>query len=149
MGRYNIHRSSNKNPNMKERSEKTYLNGIYVAEIINNIEIEFVPYPNLAEIFFRMASARAIAGHARLAHSDLPSISFIVAAASAASSSPDSSESSDTEELPDLLRYNITGTAKATKPTKNNTGNNRGTPFTSSLSDNVFINSISPKTACN
>lgn len=39
MGRYNIHRSSNKNPNMKERSEKTYLNGIYVAEIINNIDI--------------------------------------------------------------------------------------------------------------
>lgn len=39
MGRYNIHKSSNKNPNMKERSEKTYLNGIYVAEIINNIDI--------------------------------------------------------------------------------------------------------------
>lgn len=31
-----------------------------------------------------MAIARAIAGHARLAHSDLPPISFIVAAASAA-----------------------------------------------------------------
>ena len=39
MGRYNIHKSSNKNPNMKERNEKTYLNGIYVAEIINNIDI--------------------------------------------------------------------------------------------------------------
>ena len=67
---------------------------------------------------------------------------------SAASSSPESSESSGTGELPDLLRYNTTGIAKATKPTKNKTGNSRGTPFTSSLSDNVFINSISPKTAC-
>ena len=36
---YNIHKSSNKNPNMKERNEKAYLNGIYVAEIINNIDV--------------------------------------------------------------------------------------------------------------
>ena len=36
---YNIHKSSNKNPNMKERNQKAYLNGIYVAEIINNIDV--------------------------------------------------------------------------------------------------------------
>ncbi len=36
---YNIHKRSNKNPNMKERNKKTYLNGIYVAEIINNIDV--------------------------------------------------------------------------------------------------------------
>lgn len=39
MGRYNINKTSNKNPNMKERNQKAYLNGVYVAEIINNIDV--------------------------------------------------------------------------------------------------------------
>ena len=37
-----INKSSNKNPNMKERNERAYLSGIYVAEIINNIKIKLV-----------------------------------------------------------------------------------------------------------
>ena len=33
-----INKSSNKNPNMKERNERAYLSGVYLAEIINNID---------------------------------------------------------------------------------------------------------------
>ena len=39
LGRGRINKSSNKNPNMKERNERAYLNGIYVAEIISNMDI--------------------------------------------------------------------------------------------------------------
>ena len=34
-----INKSSNKNPNMKERNERAYLSGVYLAEIINNIDV--------------------------------------------------------------------------------------------------------------
>ena len=39
IGRGRINKSSNKNPNMKERNERAYLSGIYVAEIISNLDI--------------------------------------------------------------------------------------------------------------
>ena len=39
IGRGRINKSSNKNPNMKERNERAYLSGIYVAEIISNIDV--------------------------------------------------------------------------------------------------------------